>query len=207
MRTRISLLYGLIAACLTLSGCVSLSKGMSDQPTDQDHGSRTFGAFWEDGSIERKVSINIARASETLDQSRIVVVSFNGNVLLAGQVDSDFAVLSRVLLGQVDSEDLKSQAGNIASQVRHVRNVHNELEVAGGSSFLARTNDAWLTSKVKSRLFVNGEAPGWRTKVVTENGVVYLMGLLTHAEADAVVNQAQRVYGVQKIVKIIEYID
>ncbi|MEE3322192.1 MAG: BON domain-containing protein [Pseudomonadota bacterium] len=192
MQTRFSLLSCLLAACLTLSGCVSLSKGMSDQPTDQDHGSRTFGAFWEDGSIERKVSINIARASEALDQSRIVVVSFNGNVLLAGQVDS---------------EDLKSQAGNIASQVRHVRHVHNELEIAGGSSFLARTNDAWLTSKVKSRLLVNGEAVGMRTKVVTENGVVYLMGLLTHAEADAAVNQAQKVYGVQKIVKIIEYID
>lgn len=192
MRTRTALLFSLLTACLTLSGCVSLSKGMSDQPTDQDHGSRTFGAFWEDGSIERKVGINIARASEELDQSRILVVSFNGNVLLAGQVAS---------------EDLKSQAGNIASQVRHVRNVHNEIEVAGGSSFLARTNDTWLTSKVKSRLFVNGDAPGMRTKVVTENGVVYLMGLLTHAEADAAVNQAQKVYGVQKIVKIIEYID
>ncbi|MGB2246688.1 MAG: BON domain-containing protein [Alcanivorax sediminis] len=192
MRIRDSLLYALLAACLGLSGCVALTKGMSDQPTDQDHGSRTFGAFWEDGSIERKVAINISRASDELDQSRIVVVSFNGNVLLAGQVPT---------------EDLKSQAGNIASQVRHVRHVHNELEVAGGSSFLARTNDSWLTSKVKSRLFVNGEAPGWRTKVVTENGVVYLMGLLTHAEADAAVSQAQRVYGVQKIVKIIEYID
>ena len=121
-----------------------------------------------------------------------MVVSYNGNVLLAGQVAS---------------EDLSTQAENIASQVRHVRNVHNELQVVGSGSFLARTNDTWLTSKVKSRLLINGDAPGWRTKVVTENGVVYLMGLLTHAEADAVVAQVQKVYGVQKIVKIIEYID
>ena len=177
---------------IALSGCTSMSKGMSDQPTDQDHGSRTFGAFVEDGNIERKVSVNLARASEELDQSRIVVVSFNGNVLLAGQVAS---------------EDLKAQAGNIADQVRHVRHVHNELQVIGNNSFLARTNDTWLTSKVKSRLFVNGDAPGWRTKVVTENGVVYLMGLLSRDEAEAVVSQVQKVYGVQKIVKIIEYID
>lgn len=177
---------------IALSGCTSMSKGMSDQPTDQDHGSRTFGAFVEDGNIERKVSVNLARASEELDQSRIVVVSFNGNVLLAGQVAS---------------EDLKAQAANIADQVRHVRHVHNELQVIGNNSFLARTNDTWLTSKVKSRLFVNGDAPGWRTKVVTENGVVYLMGLLTRDEAEAVVSQVQKVYGVQKIVKIIEYID
>ncbi len=192
MRHLIPALLASAFLLIALPGCTSMSKGMSDQPTDQDHGSRTFGAFVEDGNIERKVSVNLARASEKLDQSRIVVVSFNGNVLLAGQVAS---------------EDLKAQAGNIADQVRHVRHVHNELQVFGNNSFLARTNDTWLTSKVKSRLLVNGDAPGWRTKVVTENGVVYLMGLLSRDEAEAVVSQVQKVYGVQKIVKIIEYID
>ncbi len=131
----------------TVSGCASLSKGMSEEPVDQNHGKRTFGAFIEDGNIERKDAVNLARASAELDESRIVVVSYNGNVLLAGQVAND---------------DLKAQAGNIAEQVRHVRHVHNELQVVGSNSFLA---------------------------------------------ADAVVEQVQKVYGVQKIVKIIEYID
>ncbi|MEE2601951.1 MAG: BON domain-containing protein [Pseudomonadota bacterium] len=189
---RFSHVLTLFVLFATVSGCASLSKGMSEEPVDQNHGKRTFGAFIEDGNIERKVAVNLARASAELDESRIVVVSYNGNVLLAGQVAND---------------DLKAQAGNIAEQVRHVRHVHNELQVVGSNSFLARTNDTWLTSKVKSRLLINGEAPGWRTKVVTENGVVYLMGLLTHEEADAVVEQVQKVYGVQKIVKIIEYID
>lgn len=189
---RFSHVLTLFVLFATVSGCASLSKGMSEEPVDQNHGKRTFGAFIEDGNIERKVAVNLARASAELDESRIVVVSYNGNVLLAGQVAND---------------DLKAQAGNIAEQVRHVRHVHNELQVVGSNSFLARTNDTWLTSKVKSRLLINGEAPGWRTKVVTENGVVYLMGLLTHDEADAVVEQVQKVYGVQKIVKIIEYID
>ena len=189
---RFSHVLALFVLFATVSGCASLSKGMSGEPVDQNHGKRTFGAFIEDGNIERKVAVNLARASAELDESRIVAVSYNGNVLLAGQVAS---------------EDLKAQAGNIAGKVRHVRHVHNELQVVGSNSFLARTNDTWLTSKVKSRLLINGEAPGWRTKVVTENGVVYLMGLLTHEEADAVVEQVQKVYGVQKIVKIIEYID
>ena len=189
---RFSHVLTLFVLFATVSGCASLSKGMSEEPVDQNHGKRTFGAFIEDGNIERKVAVNLARASAELDESRIVVVSYNGNVLLAGQVAND---------------DLKAQAGNIAEQVRHVRHVHNELQVVGSNSFLARTNDTWLTSKIKSRLLINGEAPGWRTKVVTENGVVYLMGLLTHEEADAVVEQVQKVYGVQKIVKIIEYID
>ena len=190
--TRFSNLLALFLMLASTAGCVSLSKGMSDDPIDPNHGKRTFGAFIEDGTIERKVAVNLARASAELDESRIVAVSYNGNVLLAGQVAS---------------EDLKTQAGNIAEKVRHVRHVHNELQVVGSNSFLARTNDTWLTSKVKSRLLVNGDAPGWRTKVVTENGVVYLMGLLTREEADAVVEQVQKVYGVQKIVKIIEYID
>ena len=189
---RFSHVLTLFVLFATVSGCASLSKGMSEEPVDQNHGKRTFGAFIEDGNIERKVAVNLARASAELDESRIVAVSYNGNVLLAGQVAN---------------EDLKVQAGNIAEKVRHVRHVHNELQVVGSNSFLARTNDTWLTSKVKSRLLINGEAPGWRTKVVTENGVVYLMGLLTHEEADAVVQQVQKVYGVQKIVKIIEYID
>ena len=138
------------------------------------------------------MKINLARASADLDESHIVVVSFNGNVLLAGQVAS---------------ESLKTQAENIAREVRHVRNVHNELRVAGNNSAMARTNDAWLTAKVKSRLLLSGDTPGMRTKVVTENGVVYLMGLLTREEADMAVQKVQKVGGVQKIVKIIEYID
>ena len=136
---RVTGLIVLLAALLA-TGCTTMTKNMSQEPVDQDHGSRTFGAFIEDGNIERKVKINLARASADLDESHIVVVSFNGNVLLAGQVAS---------------ESLKTQAENIAREVRHV----------------------------------------------------YLMGLLTREEADMAVQKVQKVGGVQKIVKIIEYID
>ena len=88
-----------------------------------------------------------------------------------------------------------------------MRHVHNELKLSGDSGVLSRVNDGWLTTKLKTRLFVDGDAPGMRTKVVTVSGIVYLMGLLTRDEADAVVAQAREVGGVQKIVKIIEYID
>ena len=117
--TRLSSILTLFLMLVTSTGCVSLSKGMSDDPVDQNHGKRTFGAFVEDGNIERKVAVNLARASAELDESRIVTVSYNGNVLLAGQVAN---------------EDLKTQAGNIAEKVRHVRHVHNELQVVGSNS-------------------------------------------------------------------------
>lgn len=177
---------------ILLSGCAAMTKNMAQEPAAQERGARTFGFFIEDANIERRAKSSLARASDALNEAHIVVVSFNGNLLLAGQVSS---------------EELATQAGNIARQVRHVRHVHNELSVSGNAGGLSRVNDSWLTTKVKSRLFVNGESAGTRTKVVTESGVVYLMGLLTHAEANAAVEQVKKVGGVQKIVKIIEYID
>lgn len=179
-------------ASVFLTGCATLIAPFSSQPMDLNQGERTWGATIEDQSIETKIRVNLKRAGAPLNKQRIIAVSYNGNVLLAGQVSS---------------EDIKTQAGNIAERTRHVRHLHNELEVIGTGSMLIRTNDAWITSKVKTRLAFARKAPASRTKVVTENGVVYLFGLLTREEADAVVAQTQKVYGVQKIVKIIEYIE
>ncbi len=120
-------LPALLMVLFSLSGCAALTKNMAQEPVDRDHGSRTFGAFVEDGNIERKVKVNLARASESLDQSHIVVVSFNGNVLLAGEVASD---------------DLRVQAENIAARVRHVRHVHNELKVRVDR--LIHKNSCWF---------------------------------------------------------------
>lgn len=182
----------LLAGCLLLGGCASLQAPMSAQPLDRDHGSRTWGAFFEDASIEHKVRVNLKRELPQSSSPHIVAVSFNGSVLLAGEVAN---------------KSIKTQAGQIAARIRHVKRVYNELQVQGKLSTLARMNDAWLTSKIKSRLLLSSKTPGWRTKVVTEGGVVYLMGLLTRAEAAHDVAQIQKVYGVQRIVKIIEYID
>ncbi len=91
--------------------------------------------------------------------------------------------------------------------LRNVRKVHNELTVAGKTTLLSRTNDSWLTTKVKSALSAAESTDATRIKVVTENGVVYLMGLLTRAEADAAVDIARDIQGIQKIVKVFEYIN
>ncbi len=186
------LLALILSTSLLLGGCATLVAPLSNQPLDRDHGDRTFGAFIEDASIEHKIRVNLIRQLPEKDNSRIVVVSFNGNVLLAGQTRS---------------QSIKTQAEQIAKRVRHVQHVYNALQLRGNISFLTRVSDAWLTSKIKLGLLINGDTPGMRTKVITENGVVYLMGLLTHAEATQVVKQVQDASGVQKIFKIIEYID
>ena len=182
----------IIAIVPATTGCARMVASFSDEPVDQNHGIRTSGARVEDRSIARKTRINLYRADERFRQAPMKVISFNGNVLL---------------IGQVPDAALKTRASDIAGRIRHVRNVHNELQVSANRSWLSRTSDTWITSKTKTRLLFDGDAPGRRTKVITANGVVYLMGLLTRAEADAAVAQAQKVYGAQKIVKIIEYIE
>ncbi|WP_296256538.1 MULTISPECIES: BON domain-containing protein [unclassified Pseudomonas] len=188
---RLSLLA--LTLCLGVSGCSSVINASREAPIDDDRGTRTFGSKIDDSLIETKVAVNVAKASPDLDKaSHIVVTSFNGVVLLAGQTPR---------------ADLKQLAEQTASQVQKVKKVNNELQVIEPSSLLARSNDAWLTSKIKTEMLTDSAIPGSRIKVVTENGIVYLLGLLTQAEANRATNLVQGVAGVQKIVKLFEYID
>src|SRR6195952_2607645 len=188
---RLSLLA--LTLCLGISGCSSVINASREAPIDDDRGTRTFGSKIDDSLIETKVAVNVAKASPDLDNaSHIVVTSFNGIVLLAGQTPR---------------ADLKQLAEQTASQVQKVKKVNNELQVTGPSSMLARSNDAWLTSKIKTEMLTDSAIPGSRIKVVTENGIVYLLGLLNQAEATRATNLVQGVAGVQKIVKLFEYID
>jgi osmotically-inducible protein OsmY len=188
---RLSLLA--LTLCLGISGCSSVINASREAPIDDDRGTRTFGSKIDDSLIETKVAVNVAKASPDLDNnSHIVVTSFNGVVLLAGQTPR---------------AELKQLAEQTASQVQKVKKVNNELQVIAPSSMLARSNDAWLTSKIKTEMLTDSAIPGSRIKVVTENGIVYLLGLLTQAEANRATNLVQGVSGVQKIVKLFEYID
>ncbi|MDR0209926.1 MAG: BON domain-containing protein [Pseudomonas putida] len=182
-----------LTLCLSISGCSSVLTSTRNSPIEDDRGTRTIGSKIDDSLIETKVSVNIAKANADLDKgSHIVVSSYNGVVLLAGQTPR---------------ADLKSLAEQTASQVQRVKKVHNELQVMQPSSILARNNDAWLTTKIKAQMLGDASVPSTRIKVITENGIVYLLGLVTQGEANAATSVVQGVSGVQKIVKLFEYID
>ncbi|WP_397457966.1 BON domain-containing protein [Pseudomonas asplenii] len=188
---RLSLLA--LTLCLGLSGCSSVLTATRDGPINDDQGTRTLGSKIDDSVIETKVAVNVAKADPDLDAgSHIVVSSYNGIVLLAGQTPR---------------EDLKAKAEQAASSVQRVKKVNNELQVLQPSSLAARSNDTWLTSKIKAQMLTDNTIPGSRIKVITENGIVYLMGLVTQQEATRATNLVQGVGGVQKIVKLFEYID
>ena len=157
-----------------------------------DPRSRTPGRAMDDQALENIVERRIRESSAEFEGSNIHAVSYNGQVLLLGQVSTEF---------------LREQATTAAQAVNRVRTVHNELSIGGPISYPARSNDAYITSKVKAKLVADKEVPGSKIKVVTENGVVYLMGMIPAAEADKAVAVASTVFGVQKIVKVFEYID
>jgi osmotically-inducible protein OsmY len=184
-------LIAMVMASTLLTGCSSIISATREEPIREDKTSRTLGSYLEDEAIETKTLVNISKGSEALALSHVNVVSYNGQVLL---------------VGQVPDEQVKQEAGNIASQIRHVRKVHNELDIAGPTSGIVRSNDAYLTTRIKAQMLVDNRIAGGRIKVVTENGVVYLMGLVTQAEADLAVEITRSVTGVRKIVKVFEYV-
>lgn len=190
MNTKI-IITALICA-LPLTGCSNLISAGREEPIQEDYGSRTVGSYVDDEVIETKANVNLLEVREQLQGASVGVTSFNGIVLLTGQAPS---------------EEVHSFAEQVVASVRKVRRVHNEMNISGSSSTLKGANDVWLTLKTKSQLLVDEGVPGHRIKVVTENSTVYLMGLVTQSEADAAVNIVSGLGGVEKIVKIFEYID
>ncbi len=183
------LLVGVLFA--SLQGCGSIMAGAGAGPIEEEVGERTLAQQLEDESIETKAKVNINAASDGYEDAHLSIVSFNGFVLL---------------VGQVPAEDLKTLATDVVRKIDGVRRIYNELEVGPETSAGTRTNDTWITTQVKTKLLASSDTPGTRVKVVTENSVVYLMGLLSAAEADRVALEAAEVSDAERVVKLFEII-
>lgn len=166
------------------AGCVSVT---GDDPT-----LRTPGGWLDDEVIERMASRRIDDADERLAISHVNVVSYDGIVLLTGQVED---------------QGLRSLAEDSIREIRKIRKIHNEIQIGGASSLLARGNDNWLQTKVKAQLLANEDVEASRIKVFVEDGVVYLIGVLPRVKADAAVGVARTVFGVQRVVKVFDYLE
>lgn len=178
----------LAAAVPVLQGCFPLAvTGMGAaavMATDR----RTTGMYIEDETIEWKA---LGRLRADFPGSHVNATSYNRRVLLTGEVADEAA---------------KKRVEEAMRRVDNVRDVANELQVAGIASLTSRGNDALITSNVKARMVNNGKFSPNHVKVVTEQGVVYLMGLVTAAEAEAAVEVARTTSGVSRVVKVFEII-
>ena len=181
------LLTSLTSACAPLL-LVGAAGGSATVLNDR----RTLGTQVEDQNIELKAEQYIRDDADLYTQANINVISYNQVVLLVGQAPSD---------------SLKLKAENLVKTIDKVKRIHNEIRLLAPSASLTSASDAWITSKVKSNLVADANIESNRIKIYTENGEVFLMGLVTNSERAKAVDVARHVKGVQRVVEVFELID
>ncbi|MFL6671854.1 MAG: BON domain-containing protein [Massilia sp.] len=180
----------LCAALLaSLSGCVEMIVGSAVMGAVATADRRTLGAQTEDKAIAVKAEIQVQKIAG--ENGHVNVTSYNRKVLLTGEVKDEAS---------------KAAVEREVRAIANVESVINELEIAGPSSYTARSSDTLVTAKVKASLIDKKTVSAVSFKVVTERGTVYLMGIVTQREGNIAAQVAQGVSGVQRVVKIFEYI-
>lgn len=181
----------LVMVATLLQGCGGLIVGAGGAAALAAHDRRDANTIMADEAIESKTTDRLYGDSKINKRIHVNITSYNRVVLVTGETLS---------------HDLRDQVIKIVRNIPNVRRVHNELVVADLTSFRSRSHDTWITSKVKSQMVNAKGLDSTRVKVVTENGSVYLMGLVTNKEADIAVNATRNVDGVKRVVKMFEYI-
>jgi len=191
MKHRLLIAISLLIGATTLAGCIEavVVGGATGAVAAADR--RTTGSFIDDESIEFKANSAISK-DDSLKDAHINVTSLNGVVLLTGEVPTE-AQRTKIL------EHTRA--------VPRVRRVVNEIRISPPTAYSARFSDTWLTTKVRSKMTGDDKLDSLQIKVVTENGVVYLMGLTKKSEGERAAELASQVGGVQKVVKLFEYQD
>jgi osmotically-inducible protein OsmY len=172
-----------------LQGCIGVLAGGAIATGFAASDRRTLGAQTEDKGISLKAGSRVEAVVGT--PSHINATSFNRRLLLTGEVRN---------------EDAKQAAGREAAAIPGVEGVFNELTIGEPSSVSTRSNDTYITSKVLASLFDAKDIFSNSFKVVTEDGVVYLMGLVTQREGDRGAEVVRGISGVQKVVTVYQYV-
>lgn len=181
----------LVSLSLILQGCVFVAgaaAGAAAIAVVYDH--RTFQNAVQDTTIANKIVDKIHAVPALRNECHIEVTVFHNVVLLTGQTPN---------------AEWKQRAEEIAKSVPDVSRVYNQLSIEGVTSTLTRTSDSWITTKIKTQMLATEDLKSSSIKVVTESGVVYLMGIVTRQQADIAVDIARQISGVQKVVKIFQY--
>lgn len=187
---RFCLLIGLLAH---LSGCAVVAiGGAGAAATATAIDSRTTGAQVEDQTIELKAYRALNADAELKQAAHLNVTSYNSVVLLTGETPTPA---------------LRRRAVALVKGIDKVTHIYDEIAIAAPSSLVSRSGDTYLTAKVKTRMFADEQLSGLKIKVVSENGVVYLMGLVSRAEADRATDIARRTGGARKVVRLFQHTD
>ena len=180
-----------LLVAVTVSGCgIVVATTAVVIAVDVARDRRGASVYWDDNKIEFDIRGSISDQKE-IQNENVSVTVFNGIVLLTGEVP-DQRDIDKIL--------------DLAKAHKGSQQVINRLELAGKTNLTSRANDGWITTRVKTAMATSGALDPTRVKVVTERANVYLMGLVTRAEAEAAVQVTRSVPGVVRVIKVFEYI-
>ena len=192
MRARLLVLTVTLGAIALAQGCapVIVAGGATAAVAATDR--RTVGALVDDNAIELKARKALNSDPEIGDDVHVNITGMNGIVLLTGETTTG---------------ELRDRALALIRDVPGIRRIVNEVRVAELTAFANRTHDSWITGKVKTKLIGTENIPSNHIKVVTENSIVYLMGLVTQKEGELAAEATRTVGGITRVVKLFEYLD
>ena len=183
----------ILAISLSLQSCIFIAGagvGAAAIAVVYDH--RKIEKVLQDQKLANAASDKIKSIPELKESSSINITCFNQIILLTGETTS---------------ASLRQEAYDIVKSVPGVTHVYNEIAIKGPISSLTRASDAWITTKIKTQMLATKGLQSSTIKVVTENGSVYLMGIVSRHQANMTVEIARQVTGVQRVVKIFQYTD
>ncbi len=185
------LLIILLAQLFVLQGCAPIAvTGATTAVTTLTSDRRTTGTFIEDEAIEIKSRLALSNQKDLNKRVHINFTSYNTSVLVSGEAPT---------------EEDRQAVIDLVKNVEKVTRVYDEIVIAAPSSLISRSADTVVTAKIKAKIIAEKNLSSLHIKVVNENGVTFLMGLVSTQEADVATEIARRTGGVQKVVKLFEY--
>ena len=185
------LLFIILVPLFALQGCAPVAiTGATTAVTTLAADRRTTGTFIEDEAIELKSRLALSDNKELNKRVHINFTSYNTSVLVSGEAPT---------------EEDRQAVIDLVENVEKVTRVHDEIIIAAPSSLISRSADTVVTAKIKAKIIAEKDLSSLHIKVVNENGVTFLMGLVTTEEGDIATEIARRTGGVQKVVKLFEY--
>lgn len=189
---RISSAFAVLSIALLLQGCVgAVVVGSAAVATKTATDPRTVGTQVDDGTLELRVTNAIGKDQQLKKEARVVATAYQGKVLLTGQAATT---------------ELSNRAKQIALGVEGATEVYNEIRQGNPVSLGTASVDTWITTKVRSQILASDTVKSSNVKVTTENGEVFLLGLVTQREGASASEIASKVSGVKHVTTAFTYL-
>lgn len=173
-----------VLSALLLQGCVAAVIGSATMATQAVSDPRSVGTLVDDGTLEARIANALGKDAQLKKEARVVVTAYQGQVLLTGQAPN---------------QALSNRAKQIAMGIEGTKAVYNEIRLGQPVNLGTASADAWITTKVRSQLLASDQVKSTNVKVTTENGEVFLLGLVTAKEGQAAAQTASKVSGVKQV--------